>query len=59
MPRESIRTKCVWSPILPEDGLRILVTRFRGRGMCKSRYDLWLSKPSSLEITNEVEWPRS
>ena len=28
----------------PDDGLRVLVTRFRGRGMPKSRYDLWLPR---------------
>lgn len=38
-----IRTKSVWSPIEPEqDGLRVLATRFRGRGMPTSRYDVWL-----------------
>jgi uncharacterized protein YeaO (DUF488 family) len=38
-----IRTKSVGSPIEPEhDGLRILATRFRGRGMEKSRYDVWM-----------------
>lgn len=42
MPRESIRTKCVKSPISADDGLRILVTRQRGRRMKRSRYDLWL-----------------
>ena len=34
-----IKTKCVDSPITPrQDGLRILVTRFRGHGLPKSRY---------------------
>ena len=38
-----IHTKSVTSPIDPEhDGLRILATRFRGRGMKKSRYDVWM-----------------
>jgi uncharacterized protein YeaO (DUF488 family) len=38
-----IRTKCVDSPIEPKrDGLRILATRFRGRGMPASRYDVWM-----------------
>jgi uncharacterized protein YeaO (DUF488 family) len=36
-------TKSVWSPIhRQEDGLRILITRFRGRGMPASRYDVWM-----------------
>ena len=38
-----IRTKSVWSPIdRKHDGLRILATRFRGRGMPASRYDVWM-----------------
>src|SRR5262245_6387709 len=39
-----IRTKSVFSPIEPRaDGLRILATRFRGRGMATSRYDVWMA----------------
>ncbi len=39
-----IRTKSVHSPIEPrEDGLRVLATRFRGRGMPTSRYDVWMA----------------
>ncbi len=38
-----IRTKSVKSPIEPRaDGLRILATRFRGRGLPTSRYDVWM-----------------
>lgn len=38
-----IRTKSVHSVIEPEsDGLRILATRFRGRGMRRERYDVWM-----------------
>jgi len=38
-----IRTKSVWSPIdRKQDGLRILATRFRGRGMPTTRYDVWM-----------------
>lgn len=37
-----IRAKSVWSPIDPEDGLRILTSRFRGRGLKTDRYDAWL-----------------
>jgi uncharacterized protein YeaO (DUF488 family) len=44
----------------PDDGLRILVTRFRGRGMPKSRYDLWLPSlgPSEelLADFGKVSW---
>ena len=39
-----IKTKSVFSPIEPrKDGLRILATRFRGRGMPTSRYDVWMA----------------
>jgi uncharacterized protein YeaO (DUF488 family) len=38
-----LKTKSVWSGIdRKTDGLRILVTRFRGRGMPASRYDVWM-----------------
>ena len=39
-----IKTKSVYSPIDPtSDGLRILVSRLRGRGLPKSRYDVWMA----------------
>ena len=38
-----LKTKSVWSPITREDGLRVLATRFRGRGMPTSRYDVWMA----------------
>ncbi|HOB99718.1 MAG TPA: DUF488 family protein [Verrucomicrobiota bacterium] len=39
-----LKTKSVFSPIEPkQDGLRILATRFRGRGMPASRYDVWMA----------------
>lgn len=39
-----IRTKSVHSPIEPElDGLRILATRYRGRGLPTSAYDVWMA----------------
>jgi uncharacterized protein YeaO (DUF488 family) len=46
----------------PDDGLRVLVTRFRGRGMPKSRYDLWLPSlgPSESLLSRfseeEIAW---
>lgn len=42
MPKESIQTKSVHTEAEKKDGLRVLVARFRGRGLPKSRYDLWL-----------------
>jgi uncharacterized protein YeaO (DUF488 family) len=39
----ALKTKSVASPIdKKEDGLRLLVARFRGRGLPASRYDVWL-----------------
>lgn len=38
-----LKSKSVASPIEPaEDGLRILVARFRGRGLPVDRYDVWM-----------------
>lgn len=38
-----LKTKSVGSPIDRKgDGLRILATRFRGRGLPTSRYDVWM-----------------
>lgn len=38
-----LRTKGVWTPIhRKSDGLRVLVTRFRGRRLPASRYDVWM-----------------
>ena len=38
-----LKTKSVHSPQTPDDGLRILVTRFRGRGLPADRYDVWMA----------------
>ena len=38
-----LKTKSVHSPIEPGDGLRILATRFRGRGLPVDRYDVWMA----------------
>jgi uncharacterized protein YeaO (DUF488 family) len=46
-----IRTRCVHSPVDPkQDGLRILATRFRGRGMPVSRYDVWMPNLGPSEM---------
>jgi uncharacterized protein YeaO (DUF488 family) len=37
-----IKTRSVWSEPKTDDGLRILATRFRGRGLPASRYDVWM-----------------
>src|SRR5579862_8966671 len=58
-----IRTKCVHSPIEPrKDGLRILVTRFRGRGLSTSRYDVWMANLGPSEkllkdfLAAKIDW---
>jgi uncharacterized protein YeaO (DUF488 family) len=39
----ALKTKSAWTEIEEDDGLRILATRFRGRGMPTSRYDVWMA----------------
>lgn len=38
-----VKTKSVHSPIEPGDGLRILATRGRGRGLSRDRFDVWMA----------------
>lgn len=59
-----IYTKSVSSTIdLEHDGLRILATRFRGRGLSKARYDVWMPSlgPSETLLrdmqTGRIPWP--
>ena len=58
-----IKTKSVFSPIeARKDGLRILATRFRGRGMLTSRYHVWMANlgPSEKLLrdvqTDRISW---
>jgi uncharacterized protein YeaO (DUF488 family) len=45
-----LKTKSVYSPIEPKkDGLRILATRYRGRGMPTSRYHVWMANLAPSE----------
>ena len=37
-----IKTRSVWSEPNRDDGLRILATRFRGRGLPATRYHVWM-----------------
>jgi uncharacterized protein YeaO (DUF488 family) len=62
--RRGIETKSVRSPVEPErDGLRLLVTRFRGRGLAKTRYDVWMPNVAPTEDVlrafqaGEIDWP--
>ena len=58
-----IKTKSVLSAIEPrKDGLRILATRFRGRGLSTSRYDVWMPNLGPSEkllrafLSGGIEW---
>ena len=51
-----IRTKSVYSPIEKKDGLRILATRLRGRGMPSTLYDVWMANLGpSQHLLNEIQ----
>lgn len=57
-----LKTRSVWSPPTRDDGLRILATRFRGRGLPTSRYDVWMPSlgPSEQLLravqSGEIDW---
>ena len=58
-----IKTKSVYSPIKQTVGLRLLVTRFRGRGLEKKRYHVWMANlgPSEKLLKagqKGMEWNR-
>jgi len=44
-----IKTKSVYDPKKKDDGLRILATRFRGRGLPKDRCDIWMANLAPSE----------
>jgi uncharacterized protein YeaO (DUF488 family) len=37
-----IKTRSIQSDARKDDGLRVLATRFRGRGLPASKYDVWM-----------------
>ena len=51
------KTKSVYSPIQKKkDGLRILVTRMRGRGLPAMRYDVWMANLGpSQQLLDEIQ----
>jgi uncharacterized protein YeaO (DUF488 family) len=58
-----IRTKSVYSSIdRKNDGLRILATRVRGRGLRATRYDVWMANLAPSEVllnagrTEAISW---
>ena len=56
-----LKIKSIEEPAEPKDGLRILATRYRGRGLAKDRYDVWMANlgPSEelLRKHSEISWP--
>jgi len=59
----ALKTKSVRTGIEEGDGLRILATRFRGRGLPKSRYDVWMANLGPSEklvrgfLGGRIAWP--
>jgi uncharacterized protein YeaO (DUF488 family) len=57
-------TKSVSSPLGRDDGLRILATRFRGRGLSTDRYDVWMPSLGPSEallrqvLAGKLAWPK-
>lgn len=57
-----LKTRSVWEKERKDDGLRLLVTRFRGRGLPTSQYDAWLPAlgPSEELLraiqSGEIDW---
>jgi len=57
-----LHTRSVHSPATRRDGLRILVARFRGRGLPADRYDVWMPSLGPSErllrghLDDELDW---
>lgn len=57
-----LKTKSVHSDIEAGDGLRVLATRFRGRGLPTDRYDVWMANLGPSErllksvLAGEITW---
>lgn len=57
-----IKTKSVYSPVARDDGLRLLVSRFRGRGLTTNLYDVWMAQLGPSEkllkgfLSGRVDW---
>lgn len=50
-----LKTRSVYSEPSTSDGLRILATRFRGRGMSPDLYDVWMpSLGPSEELLDDI-----
>lgn len=57
------KTKSVHTEIERKDGLRILATRGRGRGLSKDRFDVWMANLGPSErlrnefLAGKITWP--
>jgi uncharacterized protein YeaO (DUF488 family) len=57
-----LKTRSVWSEPTKHDGLRILATRFRGRGLPATRYDVWMPSLGPSEqllkavLAGTIDW---
>lgn len=57
-----LKTRSVWSEPTKHDGLRILATRFRGRGLAATRYDVWMPSLGPSEqllkavLAGTIDW---
>ena len=57
-----IKTRSVWSEPGRTDGLRILATRYRGRGLPAARYDVWMPALGPSEqllksvLSGRIDW---
>jgi uncharacterized protein YeaO (DUF488 family) len=57
-----VRTRSVHSPATTVDGLRVLATRFRGRGLPASKYDVWMPSLGPSEqllkavLAGRIDW---
>ncbi len=50
----TLRTKSIYEPAQPRDGLRVLITRYYPRGVKKDRFDRWAKELSpSRELLAE------
>ena len=58
-----IQTKSVFTDKAKSDGLRILCSRFRGRGLTSDHYDVWMPNLGPSEdllrsfLAGSIEWP--
>jgi len=58
-----LRTKSMRSPVEATDGLRVLVARFRGHGVPRGAYDVWMPNLAPSErllkgfLKGTIGWP--